>query len=296
MGCPPVSGSRQRRTASAPGRRPTHPSSTGSSRSSRPQRRVDFLRIAVRSDHARADPLPGIDERSRHQPVGAHARHVGVREGRCQRGDGIGGKSVIPELERAAAGERDIGETERRRRLSERHEALNAPGLRKVERRAAFGSVDRRQSREPRAETDEAFADADGVVDRESAVGGGEQHPIGGRTAPVLAGLEPLEAQHRAHQASDVSRVAVGVPTRGADDGLSQRKIIWRVERGHDHERMIRHDMTIPGVFFVAVAPFDFLPGVTPVGVAPSPVADIRHEARLGSRARSAQGRHRQRA
>jgi len=104
------------------------------------QRGVDFVQIALCGDHARAHPLPGVDERSRHQLVGAHARDVGGREGRRQRGDGIGGKPVIAELERAVAGERDIGEAERRLRPGERHEALDAcPAEKSGSARRAWG-------------------------------------------------------------------------------------------------------------------------------------------------------------
>ena len=77
----------------------------------------------------------------------------------------------------------------------------------------------RRQSGELSSGIDKSRAYAHSVVDRISAVGGGNEHAVGDRAAPIAARLDPLQTQHRAHQATHIACVAIGVPSRRANNG-----------------------------------------------------------------------------
>src|SRR5208282_6319871 len=100
------------------------------------------------------------------------------------------------------------------------HEPLHAARQRKVKLRAALRRELPRLTSEFASNVDEARADPHRIVDRAAAVRGGNEHPVSNRPAPIAAGLEPIKAKHRAHETTDVAGVAVGVPARGADDGL----------------------------------------------------------------------------
>ncbi len=85
----------------------------------------------------------------------------------------------------------------------------------------------------------------------------------------------PVEPEHDAEQAADVAGVAVGVPARGVDDRLRPREVVGRVEHGHDHQRVVRHDVAVARIPVVAVAVLDQLPGRRPVRVGPVPAANV---------------------
>ena len=194
-------------------------------------------------------------------------------------------RARVAELQRAALFERNIGELQRRGRSGEGSEALRASGRGEMELRAVLPRRQRRETREAPPEVDEACADAHGVVDRASPVGGGDQHPVGERPPPVLPRLDAFEAEHCAHETSDVAGVAVRIPAGSADDRLSQRKIVGGIENRHDHQGVIGYDVAIARIFVVAVMRLDLASCVAPVRISAPPLPNVGDQPRNRTRA-----------
>ena len=116
------------------------------------QRDLDAAPIALAGDHARAQGLSGVDERRRHQVVGAHARHVGSGEGR-RSGARLETQIGVAERERPPLFERLVYDVERGAVAPARPEPLHGSGQRKMELRPVFGgtAAGRPASRRPRS-------------------------------------------------------------------------------------------------------------------------------------------------
>ena len=93
----------------------------------------------------------------------------------------------------------------------------------------------------------------DRVRDRAAALGGRQVQPIGDRAAPVDRPAQSGEADLDPHQATDVARVAVRVPTTGVDDRHRPTEVVVAPQEAQDHQAVIRDDVDVPVIPLIPV-------------------------------------------